>query len=244
MTTSGRIHSIETLAGHDGRGLRTVVFMQGCPMRCIYCHNPDTLPVDDGEEIEVSDLYGRLMRYRTYFSQNGGVTLSGGEPLLQTEFAVSLFELLKQDGIHTCLDTSGTVITPFTAKLLSLCDQVLLDIKHTDATSFKQITRRNSYGTLMRFLDLCRESSRIHGTELILRQVIVPQITDGHENIKRLKTLAEFSGAKKIELLPYHTAGEAKWKNLGIEYPLKGTLPPSDVSMQKLIKLTGEFSGR
>ncbi|MDP4119890.1 MAG: pyruvate formate-lyase-activating protein [Bacillota bacterium] len=228
----GTIHSIETLGGHDGPGLRTVVFMQGCSFRCVYCHNPDTWNLNGGESVTVFELLSRILRYKPYFIRNGGVTLSGGEPLLQTEFALQLFTDLKAQGIHTVLDTAGSVLNDKTEALLKVTDEVLLDIKHTDKEIFQKITKAKpeAFNLLFEFLHLCKKSN----VDIVLRQVIVPGLTDNDENIKKLSQIAREFEAKKTELLPYHTAGVPKWNSLNLDYTLKDVLPPTRIEMEHL----------
>ena len=219
-----RIHSIETLGAHDGPGIRTVIFFQGCPMRCAYCHNPDMFFADGGEEKPVEELVRFCLRYKNYYGSEGGVTLSGGEPLFQHKSAVQLLEALKKEGIHTALDTSGAVFAP---EALNAADLVILDIKHTDAASFLLLTGHSNHNTL-KTLEFLKES----GKKFWIRQVVVPGITDCPEQIIALKKAA--AGAARIELLPYHTLGVHKWRKCGLDYTLKELKPMGEKEIERL----------
>ncbi|MBQ3554309.1 MAG: pyruvate formate lyase-activating protein [Clostridia bacterium] len=228
----GSVHSFETLGALDGPGMRTVVFLSGCPMRCRYCHNPDTWEKNEKEVMTASEVFQKIKRMKPYFGKSGGITLSGGEPLLQTEFATEVFRLCKEDRIHTALDTSGAIVTEQTESLLKLTDLVICDIKHTDQDAFLDLT---SYpmDSLLSFLELCKRLNK----RLWIRQVIVPGITDNQENILKLKDMAKKYDAEKIELLPYHSHGVYKWESLGIPYTLYGTKSPTEEEMKQLNEL-------
>ncbi len=232
LSCSGFVHSFETLGALDGPGIRTVVFLSGCPMRCAYCHNPDTWQLASGTKMKAEEVFHKVQRYKPYFKENGGITLSGGEPLMQAGFAVEIFRLCQADGIHTALDTSGAIVSDAAEELLELTDLVILDIKHTDPEAFLALTGYEMRHVL-RFLQLCRKKKNV----LWLRQVIVPGITDNEKNILALRKLAEENGAEKIELLPYHTHGVFKWEKLSLPYPLAGVQPPEESSMKKLRNL-------
>jgi pyruvate formate lyase activating enzyme len=226
----GRIHSIETCGTVDGPGLRYVIFTQGCLLRCQYCHNPDTWKVNQGEEISVKELISDIKDYLPFFqASNGGVTVSGGEPLLQVDFLIELFRELKKMGIHTAIDTSGGCFhrSPHFMKkldeLLELTDLVLLDLKHIEPEKHKELTgMRNDH-----ILDLAAYLSE-KNIPVWIRHVLVPTITDIDEY---LNGLSEFIGTlknvEKIEVLPYHQLGVYKWETLGLEYKLKEISPPS-----------------
>lgn len=220
-----KIHSVETLGALDGPGIRTVIFFSGCPMRCVYCHNPDTWKGGEArDEREIADMCNR---YKTYYGKEGGVTLSGGEPLMQSEGAVNLLALLSERGIHTAIDTGGGIFCP---EALNLSDLVILDIKHPDADKFKEIT-----GTEQIPLLKTLEYLKIHGKRFWVRHVCVPGITDTAKDVLKVKKMAE--GAEKIELLPYHTMGVHKWEKLGLCYPLKGVPPLSEEKLRELNSL-------
>lgn len=221
----GRIHSTESFGTVDGPGIRFVIFLQGCPMRCLYCHNPDTWDVNGGTEIETDTLLTEYEKCRAF--TGGGITVTGGEPLLQKEFVRELFKKAKERGIHTCLDTSGATFTKEHAAefdgLMEVCDLVMLDIKHIDDAEHKKLTAHPNTN----ILDFARYVSN-KGVELWIRHVVVPGITDKHEEWYALgEFLAELSTLKAVDVLPYHDMGRVKYEKLGIEYPLSDT-PPLD----------------
>ena len=225
----GKIHSIETFGAVDGPGIRFVVFMQGCPMRCKYCHNPDTWEFSDGKEMSVEELVSEISKYRHYFGNDGGVTVSGGEPLVQIDFVTELFKTLKSEGINTCLDTSGVLFNRSNGtlekfdKLIEYTDLVLLDIKHIDTVKHKSLTAHNNENILdfARYLDE-------KGVKMWIRYVLVPTINEDEESITNLRKFIDtLSNVEKIEVLPYHTMGVAKYNKLGIKYPLEGVNPPT-----------------
>lgn len=225
----GKINSIETTGLVDGPGIRFVVFMQGCPMRCLYCHNPETWEVS-GPSIEytVDELVDKILRYKPYFKNNGGVTFSGGEPLMQQDFLIELLKRLKEEGIHTCIDTAGSL--PVKEELFEYLDLALLDIKAVDSSEFEMLTNYPNKNFL-NFLDLCQK----HNTKLWLRQVIVPTINDDKKHIELLNNfIKDIKNVEKVELLPYHTLGIEKYHKLKIKYPLEG-IP--DLSQDKLEEL-------
>ena len=223
---TGRIHSFESFGTVDGPGIRFVVFMQGCPMRCLYCHNPDTWG-GGGKSFTAQEVADTALKYKSYFTGGGGVTVSGGEPLLQSEFVTELFKIVKSRGVHTALDTSGILFNPEEPHkfdgLLSVTDLVMLDIKHIDDTEHKKLTAHSNNNVLA----FAKYLSDI-GKPTWIRHVLVPGITD---NDGYLKALSEFISTlktvEKVEVLPYHNMGEVKYKNLGLDYPLKGTEPPT-----------------
>ena len=223
---NGKIHSFESFGTVDGPGIRFVIFLQGCPLRCKYCHNPDTWGAG-GQEYTAEEVVQRALKYRNYFGQGGGVTVTGGEPLLQIDFVTELFTLLKAQGIHTCVDTSGFTFNEKTEekfqKLLAVTDLFLLDIKHIDDTACKALTGQTNENTL-RFAKYLSEN----GKSTWIRYVLVPDITDGVEDLQRTRAFIEtLRTVERIEVLPYHTLGVVKYEKLGIAYPLEGTTPPS-----------------
>ncbi len=228
----GRIHSIETFAAVDGPGLRFAIFLQGCPQRCIYCHNPDTWNPDGGEEVEPEELIKKIIRYRPYFKRNGGVTVSGGEPFMQAEFVTELFKLLKAENIHTAVDTCGFYLTPQVKAALDNTDLVLLDIKHTEADSFQKITKQ-SFSHMLDFLEYMKKIQK----PLWIRQVILPGYTDSAEQVQALLTLIDGAKVERVDLLPYHTLGVPKWAELGLSYELGDITPPGEETMRELRKL-------
>jgi pyruvate formate lyase activating enzyme len=226
----GKIHSIQTMGTLDGPGVRFVAFMQGCNLRCKCCHNPDTWEMNTGEEYSAQELVSKVLRYIEYFGKEGGVTLSGGEPLLQPEFVFEYFRECHKHNINTCLDTSGSVINEKTEKLLDETDRVLLDIKYTDDKLYF-----DNVGCTMekpiKFLELCQEK-RITVT---LRQVIIPTINDNEQNIKKLKEIAEkYPCVEKIELLPFKKICQTKYDAMNIEFPFANLPTPDAKTMEML----------
>lgn len=224
----GRIHSIETFGTLDGPGIRFVLFLQGCPLRCQYCHNPDTWE-GQGEEYSAEEIVEKVLRYKNYFKGGGGVTVSGGEPLLQPDFVCELMTLLKKEGLHTAVDTSGFCFDPNDEnsvaaheRLVKVCDLVLLDVKHIDSDKHKKITGQGNEHTLAfaKFL-----SDR--GVPVWIRHVLVPELTDEDGALKRLKAFIDgLQTVEKVEVLPYHTLGVHKYEKLGLSYSLQGVEPP------------------
>ena len=229
----GRIHSFESFGTVDGPGIRFVVFLQGCPLRCQYCHNPDTWGAG-GTEYSAEDVIARVLRYKNYFGDKGGVTVTGGEPLLQIDFVIELFTKLKAKGIHTCVDTSGITFdfeNPESVdkhkKLTEVTDLFLLDIKHIDDEACKKLTGKGNARTLA-FAKFLSEQ----GKKLWIRQVLVPGITDGEDDLKRTRAFIDtLKTVEKVEVLPYHTLGLVKYEKLGYEYPLKDIQAPSKESV-------------
>ena len=230
----GRIHSFESFGTVDGPGIRFVVFLQGCPLRCKYCHNPDTWG-SGGEEYTAEEVAGRVLRYKNYFGEKGGVTVSGGEPLLQIEFVTELFKILKGKGVHTCVDTSGITFNASSFEsvekhkaLLEVTDLFLLDIKHIDDEACKKLTGHSNKNTL----DFARFLSE-SGKKFWIRQVLVPNLTDEEESLQRTRAFIDtLQGVEKVEVLPYHTLGVVKYEKLGVEYPLKGVEAPTKERVQ------------
>ncbi len=224
---TGKIHSIETFGTVDGPGVRLVVFMQGCPMRCLYCHNPDTWRVGAGEEIAPETIIEEYEKNRAFYS-NGGITVTGGEPLMQLGFITELFALARERGIHTCIDTSGAVFCPESEEhirrineLLSLTDLVMLDIKHVDAVRHKELTGRDN-GAVLAF---ARHVSD-RGVPIWVRHVVVRGYTDDPRHLRALgEFIATIRSVKAIDVIPYHTLGVMKYRELGMTYPLDGVEP-------------------
>jgi pyruvate formate lyase activating enzyme len=217
--TTGRIHSYETLGGLDGPGLRTVVFLQGCPLRCGYCHNPDTWDCKGGSEATVAEVMQRIRRYRPYQGRNGGVTFSGGEPLAQAEFVAELAEVCAADGIHTALDTAGYLLNPMVERAIVACSLVILDIKHADPNRYRELTGVDARG-MREVLDF---TARIRKPTWI-RQVVVPGWNDRSEDILALADLIRDHPARqRAELLAYHDMGLHKWQAMGMVSPFAQT---------------------
>ena len=216
----GRIHSLESFGTVDGPGIRFVVFMQGCALKCKYCHNRDTWDINCGTLISVDELINKIERYKNYMlPSGGGVTVTGGEPLLQPQFLISLFKELKRRGIPTAIDTSGMIdITDTIKELLSLTDLILLDIKHINPEKCKELVGFSNEKELS-FAKYLSDNN----ISVWIRQVIIPGITDNKEDLLELKSfINSLKTVKNIELLPYHELGKSKWENLGLNYELEG----------------------
>lgn len=225
----GYVHSLESFGSVDGPGVRYVIFLAGCAMRCQFCHNPDTWNMQTGTPYTADELLEKAMRYRSYWGENGGITVSGGEPLLQIDFLIELFRKAKEQGIHTTLDTSGNPFTreePFFGKfqeLMQYTDLFLLDIKQIDDEQHKILTSC----TNQNILDLARYLSD-EKKPVWIRHVLVPQRSDNDEYLDRLRAFLDtLQNVERVEVLPYHTLGVYKWKELGLSYPLEGIDPPT-----------------
>lgn len=225
----GKIHSLQSFGTVDGPGVRYVVFLQGCPMRCAYCHNPDTWPVNAGEEYDAEYIVEQYHRNEGFY-KDGGLTVTGGEPLLQIDFLLELFELCKKDNIHTCIDTSGITYKPdnheYNAKLdklMEMTDLVMLDIKHIDPVKHKELTAQPNDGILA-FAEYLSEKN----IPIWIRHVVVPGITDDEVYLKKLGYfIGGLKSLKALDVLPYHDMAKPKYENLGIDYVLKD-VPPMD----------------
>lgn len=236
---AGYIHSTESFGSVDGPGVRFVIFTAGCAMRCQFCHNPDTWHMKTGTPQEADDLIKKALRYRSYWGSEGGITVSGGEPLLQIDFLIELFRLAKKNGIHTTLDTSGNPFTreePFFGKfqeLMQYTDLILLDIKHIDEKEHIRLTGH----TNKNILDLADYLSEIN-KPVWIRHVLVPERSDKDEYLIRLRAFLDtLKNIARVEVLPYHTLGEYKWKELGYEYPLTGIEPPTKERIENAEKI-------
>ena len=243
----GKIHSYETFGLVDGPGVRYVVFLQGCHMRCKFCHNPETWSTEVGELVTPQELFNKVIRYKNYWGKNangqidGGVTVSGGEPLLQLEFVTEFFKLLKTKGVHTTIDTAGN---PFTMeepwlgqfrKLMEVTDLFMLDIKEMDPEKHKELTKWTNENILQmaKFLS-------DNGKEMWIRHVLVPGVTDDEDSLVQLREfLATLKTVSRTEILPYHTLGLFKWKNLNIPYPLEGVPTPTQEEVERAEQLLG-----
>lgn len=217
----GRIHSEETFATLDGNGIRYALFMQGCPYRCVYCHNPDTWDIYGGTAKSSQEVVNRISRYINYYKSGGGVTLSGGEPLLQYGFTQEILQGVKALGLHTALDTSGAVYPPNIDTILEYTDLVILDIKGYDDAMYRRIAGGSMENSL-RLLDKLEKTE----VDVWLRTVIVPQLNDKEEDIIRYAQFAKvYKCVSKYELLAYHTLGLFKYESMGVDYPLSGVNP-------------------
>lgn len=239
MTNQGYIHSFETFGSVDGPGVRFIIFMQGCPMRCLYCHNPDTWKMNVGELKSVDEIVAKALRYKNYWGKEGGVTVSGGEALSQIQFVTALFKAFKAKGVNTCLDTSAgpyrdspEYIELFD-ELMRYTDLVLLDIKHSDPKSHKELTGISNENILA-----CAKHLSDLNKPVWIRHVLVPGITDSKEQLEGVKKIIDsLSNVKKVEVLPYHSLGIHKYDALGIEYKLRDTPHPSQESIQIACKI-------
>jgi len=231
MSIIGRIHSLESFGTVDGPGIRFVVFMQGCPLRCQFCHNPDTWEVTKGLEYTPSELVEEIVKYKSYMEfSGGGVTFTGGEPLLQAEFILEVSKTLKHEGITIAIDTSGYIWNDTVKELLEYVDLVMLDIKNYDPEVYTIVTGVSLTPTL-ELLDYLKN----YRINTWIRYVLVPNLTDNMETIEQLSIyLDHFPNVSKIEVLGFHKMGEYKWKELGLEYKLSDTKEPSKDSLQKV----------
>lgn len=221
----GRIHSFESFGTVDGPGIRFVIFMQGCPLKCKYCHNRDTWNFNGSVEYAIEPVIEKVMRSKPYFDHsNGGVTVSGGEPLGQAEFVLELFKELKKRNIHTALDTAGSYkITPVIEELLSYTDLVLLDIKHIDNEKCIELTGQSNENEI-NFAKYLSDKN----IPVWIRQVLVPGITNDENDLRKLREFLDtLTNVQKVEILPYHNLGKFKWEKLEQEYPLKNVPAPS-----------------
>ncbi len=230
---NGRIHSFQSLGALDGPGIRFVVFMQGCPLRCGCCHNPDTWEFGIGTEYSPREIVDKAVRYKEYFGKEGGITVSGGEPLCQPEFVKELFEFCHTEGINTCIDTSGYILNDKVKELLKVTDRVLLDFKYTDAEQYN-----NHVGCelvrVMEFLEYLDSQS----IPVTLRQVIIPTLNDNEENILKLKEIKnKYSCIDKTELLAFKKICQVKYDKMGIDFPFKDIPSPDNETMARLDKL-------
>ncbi len=231
---TGRVNSFQSLGAVDGPGVRFVVFFKGCPLNCLCCHNPETKPFDGGEEYSPEDIVLKALRYKEYFGEKGGITLSGGEPICQPEFATEIFKGCKAEGIHTCLDTSGYTLNDEIKELLSFTDLVLLDIKYTNKEDYSK-NAGASLEKVLEFLDYLAQKN----IPTWIRQVIIPTINDSEENILKLKALVgKYENVEKIELLPFRKICQTKYDDMKIEFPLKDIPEPTKEQMDKLKKLS------
>lgn len=226
----GIIHSTESFGAADGPGLRYVIFVRGCRMRCRYCHNPDTWSAEGGEEISADEVLKKALRYRNYWKKDGGITVSGGEPLLQIDFLTELFKKAKAEGVNTVIDTAGNPFTreePFFSKfneLMKYTDLLMLDIKEINPERHKALTGFDNAN----ILDMARYLSEIK-KPVWIRHVLVPGHTDFDEDLDALgEFIDSLQNVERVEVLPYHTLGKFKWENLGIKYTLEDVSPPTE----------------
>ena len=244
----GAIHSIESFGSVDGPGVRYILFLLGCPLRCKYCHNPDTW-ANSKETMEMTpqEALEKALKYKTYWGNEGGITISGGEPLLQIDFLIELFKLAKKEGVNTCIDTSGANFTreePFFNKfneLMKNTDLLLLDIKHIDSQKHKELTGKPNDN----ILDMAKYLSD-NNKDMWIRHVLVPKVTDDKEDLQALSDFVKsLKTVKRFEILPYHTLGVFKWHDLGVKYELEDIMPPTKEEIQRAddILHTGDYKG-
>ena len=234
----GHIHSLESFGSVDGPGVRFVVFLQGCALRCKYCHNPETW-ADGGEEWTPEQLFQRVYRYRNYWGKKGGITVSGGEPLRQMEFLTKFFTLAHKKGVHTALDTAGQ---PFRTdpeylsefdRLMDVTSLVILDLKEIDPEKHRQLTGKDNSNILA----MAQHISDL-GVPLWIRHVLVPGLTDDEDGLRRTaEFISSLKTVQRVEVLPYHTLGLFKWQKLGIPYPLPDTVPPTAEQVRRAEEL-------
>lgn len=241
MGTKGIIHSFESFGAADGPGVRFVVFLKGCNMRCKYCHNPDSWSEKGGQEADADEVMKKVSRYKSYWGEEGGITVSGGEPLIQIDFVTELFKKAKLEGINTAIDTSGEPFTmkePFISKfdeLMKYTDLVLLDIKEIDDIKHRELTGKTNENILL----LAEYLSKIQ-KPVWIRHVLVPENTDFDEDLDKLgEFISKLSNVKKVEVLPYHTLGVFKWENLGMKYRLEGIGTPTSERITNARKRLG-----
>lgn len=239
MNITGRIHSVESCGTVDGPGVRFVVFMQGCPLRCQFCHNPDTWDTNKGTIYTADQLMSEIIKYKSYMLfSGGGVTFTGGEPLLQADFILEMSRRCKEEGISVAVDTSGYVFSDTVEKVLENTDLVLLDIKNYDPEVYSKVTGVELAPTL-KFLDHTRDKE----TSVWLRYVLVPGLTDNIESIRGLaEHLKAYPNISRIDILPFHKMGEYKWRALGYEYKLYDTKEP-DKKLVEEVKGIFRISG-
>lgn len=235
MSGEGRLHSVQTMGTLDGPGVRFIAFLQGCPLRCCYCHNPDTWELSAGETVTARELVKRALRYRAYFGPQGGVTLSGGEPLMQAGFVKEFFSLCKARGLHTALDTSGYRLDEEVKQVLAVTDLVLLDIKMTSEEEYLYQTG-GSLETVLKFLRYCQEQA----VPLWVRHVVVPGINDTEEDARRLASLLKgYTAVRRVEFLPFRKLCLEKYRQMGIPFPLEEAPECSPRRCQELQKEAG-----
>ena len=232
-----KVHSVDSFSTVDGPGIRFVLFLQGCHLKCKYCQNRDTWDINDGKYQSLDEIFNKIMNYKNYLiPSGGGVTVSGGEPLLQFNFLIELFKKLKEANISTCIDTSGMVaLTDDIKNLLSLTDLVLLDIKHIDDEKCKQLVGFSNKLELefAKYLS----NNNIH---MWIRQVLVPTLTDDEQDLIKLRNfIKSLKTVDKVELLPYHTLGKYKWEKLGIKYELENIPQATDNDINRVKKILG-----
>ena len=234
ISIKGKIHSVESCGTVDGPGLRFVIFLQGCPLRCLYCHNPDTWKLSEGREVTVDELVSDALKYKSYMRfSKGGVTISGGEPLMQKEFVISLLKRFREEGIHTAIDTSGIIDPESVQEIYQLADLVLLDLKSADAELHKKLTGQPLTMSLKTLNYLVSINKPFWA-----RHVLVPDWTSKPELLQAVaKTVSGLPNMEKFELLPFHQMGQYKWKEMGLEYQLENVSQPSREEIAEAVEI-------
>ncbi|PYG87268.1 pyruvate formate lyase activating enzyme [Ruminiclostridium sufflavum DSM 19573] len=237
METKGKIHSFETFGTVDGPGIRFIVFMKGCPLKCKYCHNRDTWSAEDARLYTAEEVMREIRKYRNFIaSSKGGVTVSGGEALIQPQFVLELFKRCREEGIHTAVDTSGYVNAEAVKEVMKYTDLVLLDLKHANAVKHKELTGVDNNKIKLFTQYLCDINKPVW-----IRYVLIPGYTDDEADLKAARDyLKNFKNIEKIEVLPYHSTGKIKWENLKAEYPLEGVPAPTK---EQVMRAWGILSG-
>ncbi|WP_400081334.1 pyruvate formate-lyase-activating protein [Winogradskyella sp. R77965] len=225
------VHSIESFGTHDGPGVRFIIFLQGCKLKCLYCHNPDTIAMEGGKSYHVDELFNLIMKSKPYFGKKGGVTVSGGEPLLQAKALIPLFKKLKKEGIHTALDTNGRILNHFAEELMDkYTDLVMLDIKHITEEGYEYITGMKNNQTTFNFSQYRERSKK----PMWLRYVLIPGITSAPELLEAMgKYFQNYETIEKLEIQPYHKLGVHKWDALGWDYQLKEARENTEQELEK-----------
>ncbi len=238
MEIKGKIHSVETCGTVDGPGIRYVIFFKGCPLRCVYCHNPDTWSGGESKTVSVSELFSDIKNYQDFMRfSGGGVTVTGGEPLVQSDFIYELFKLCRQNNIHTVVDTSGNIFNESVKKVFEYTDLVLLDIKAFSDDIFKRVTGKSIENTLL-FAKWLDENN----IDTWVRFVFVPTVNDDFDDIEKMADYVKgLKNVSRVEVLPFHKMGEYKWEELNLDYELKDVLPPKKEDIERVKKI---FSDR
>ena len=237
----GYVNKLESFGAVDGPGVRYIIFLNGCRMRCAFCHNPETWKEGEGQQFTAKELLKKALRFKPYWKNGGGITVSGGEPLLQIDFLLDLFKKAKEEGVATCIDTAGEPFTheePFYSKwkeLMSLTDTVLLDIKNIDPEAHKELTGVDNAN----ILQMAKEISDM-GIPIWIRHVLVPGGSDNDDYLRRTREFIDtLPSVEKVEVLPYHTLGVPKYQELGITYRLEGVESPSPERIENAKKILG-----
>lgn len=228
-----RVFKIESMSTVDGPGIRATVFLQGCPLRCGYCHNPESWSMDGGEEYTAQELANKLIRLKPYFGKDGGVTFSGGEPLVQAKALLQACKILKKSGIHIAIDTSGCIVSDAVKALLEDIDLVILDVKHVNKERYKWLTKTGDLDDTINFLEILKSN----GIDYWIRQVIVPDFNDNEEQVQSLEEITRSPQRKKIELLPFHKMGMHKWHEYTEFNEYEDMKKDKVVNLQKKIKI-------